>query len=278
VGVTGSPLSPAGNAWLYEAIDSDLFVASISGGTDVCTAFVGSLPVLPVRAGHLQHACLGAAAAAYDDSGAEVVGSVGELVVTRPMPSMPVRFWGDEGGERYRGSYFDVWPGVWRHGDWVRFEEDGSCVVLGRSDATLNRGGVRMGSAEFYAVLDTLEDVADTLVIDTTAAGSDGGELVLLVVPASGVVDEDLQHRIRLALRTSLSPRHVPDQILALPALPHTLNGKRLEVPVRRLFLGADVGQALDSSAVDDPGAVAAVAALARQWRAGARTSPNAGP
>lgn len=270
VGVTGSPLSAAGNAWLYQAIDPELFVASISGGTDVCTAFVGSTPVLPTRAGHLQHACLGVDAAAYDDTGRPVVGEVGELVVTRPMPSMPVAFWGPDGDGRYRSSYFEHFPGVWRHGDWVLFESDGSCRVLGRSDATLNRGGVRMGSSEFYAVLDTVESITDSLVIDTTAAGHETGQLVLLVVPAPGVdVDARAVDDLRSALRRALSPRHVPDCVLAVPALPHTLNGKRLEVPVRRLFLGTAPSDALDRSAVDDPAALDHLIAVIEAWRAG---------
>lgn len=267
IGVTGSPLSPSANAWLYEAVGPDAFVASISGGTDVCTAFVGSLPTLPVRAGHLQHACLGVAATSYDEAGREVRGTVGELVVTAPMPSMPVGFWGDDGPERYRSSYFEAFPGVWRHGDWVRFDDDGSCVVLGRSDATLNRGGVRMGSSEFYAVLDTIDEISDCVIIDTTSAGDEAGRLVLLVV-VDRELDEALTARIRASLRSSLSPRHVPDDIVPVAALPHTLNGKRLEVPIRRLFLGAPVAGTVDPSAIDDPAALAEVAALAARWRA----------
>lgn len=269
LGTTGSPLSVEGFAWVYEHVKGDLFLGSISGGTDVSTAFLGCAPWLPVRAGELQASCLGVAAAAVDETGQPVVDQLGELVITEPMPSMPIRFWNDEGGRRYRDSYFTQYPGWWRHGDWVKHTPDGSWVVYGRSDATLNRGGVRMGTSEFYAVLDTFPELADALVVDTTVIGSDTGALLLLVAPAGAAmeaVDDELVRRIRTALRTKLSPRHVPDEVIVVPVLPRTLNGKRLEVPVRRMFLGTDPATAADPSSVNDPAALAALGDVAARW------------
>ena len=268
VGVTGSPLPAAGYGWLLDAVGPDTYSASICGGTDVATAFVGCVPTLPVRAGFLQAPCLGVDAVALDAAGNVVVGETGEFVVRQPIPSMPVFFRGDDGDERYRNSYFDVYPGQWRHGDWVSFDPDGSCVVFGRSDATLNRGGVRMGTGDFYGVLDTLPAVADSLVLDTTSVEQPQGRLVLIVQPAEGVEPDDaFTASIRAALRTSLSPRHNPDDVLIMAKLARTLNGKRLEVPAKRLFMGADVDQAVDASAVDDPAALRQLAELAATWR-----------
>ena len=269
VGVTGSPLAAAGYGWLLDRLGGDVFIASISGGTDVATAFVGCTPSLPVRAGSLQAACLGVDAVALDEAGNPVVGATGELVIRQPIPSMPVCFWGDDDGERYRSSYFDVYPGYWRHGDWVRFDPDGSCVVFGRSDATLNRGGVRMGTGDFYGVLDAMASVADAIVVDTTSAETPDGRLVLLVQPADGVVaDDTFAAAIRSALRTALSPRHNPDDIVVVERLAHTLNGKRLEVPAKRLFMGVSLDEAVDASAVDDPEALRMLADAATAWRA----------
>ncbi|MGH9271600.1 MAG: acetoacetate--CoA ligase [Ilumatobacteraceae bacterium] len=269
IGVTGSPLPAAGYGWLLDQLGEDTFIASISGGTDVATAFVGCTPTLPVRAGALQAACLGVDAVAFDESGQPVVGEMGELVIRQPIPSMPVFFWGDEDGARYRASYFETFPGCWRHGDWVRFDPDGSCVVFGRSDATLNRGGVRMGTGDFYGVLDAMASVADAIAVDTTSAQMPSGRLVLVVQPAEGVVADDaFSAEIRSALRSALSPRHNPDDIIVVERLAHTLNGKRLEVPAKRMFMGVGVGQAADPSAVDDPGALQLLADAASAWRA----------
>jgi acetoacetyl-CoA synthetase len=197
--------------------------------------------------------CLGAAVEAFDASGQPVIGEVGELVITAPMPSMPVGFWGDVSGERYRASYFADFPGVWRHGDWIMMLPDGGCVIYGRSDATLNRGGVRMGTSEFYRVVERLPEIADSLVVDTGKLGEQG-RLILYVVPAAGqVLDDELTGRIRSALRTELSPRHVPDEIHQVPGIPRTLSGKKLEVPVRRILLGTPVEQAADPDALANP-------------------------
>ena len=252
IGSTGAPLPVAEFAWVYENVSSDVLLASISGGTDVCTAFAGGTPLAPVYAGEIQTRMLGCAMAAYDENGEEVVGEVGELVVTAPMPSMPVGFWHDPTGQAYREAYFTTYPGVWRHGDWCRIvPERGSVVVSGRSDATLNRGGVRLGTAEFYGVVNQIPEVLDSLVVDTS------DQLLLFVVLADGTgtdeLDDDLRRRINAALRTQLSPRHVPDRIERVPDLPRTLNGKKLEVPVKRILQGVPLGEAVARAAVENP-------------------------
>ncbi len=253
VGSTGSPLPPEGFRWVYEQVGRDLLLGSFSGGTDLCTGFVGPCPLLPVRSGIISGPCLGARVQAYDEWGQPIVGEVGELVITAPMPSMPVGFWNDPGGERYRSSYFSVYPGVWRHGDWITMFADGGCVIFGRSDATLNRGGVRMGTSEFYRVVERFTEVADSLVVDTGKLG-EPGELILYLslVPGAALSDE-LTGAIRSALRAELSPRHVPDEIHQVPGIPRTLSGKKLEVPVRRILLGTPVAQAADPDALANP-------------------------
>ena len=253
IGSTGSPLTPEGFAWVYREIGSGLQLGSFSGGTDLCTGFVGPNPLLPVRTGIIAGRCLGARVEAYDEAGHSVTGQVGELVLTAPMPSMPVSFWNDPGGEKYHASYFAAYPGVWRHGDWITVLPDGGCVIYGRSDATLNRGGVRMGTSEFYRVVERLPEITDSLVVDTGQLGADG-RLVLYVVLAEGRdLDDELTGRIRRALRTELSPRHVPDEIHQVPGIPRTLSGKKLEVPVRRILLGTPVEQAADPDALANP-------------------------
>ena len=263
VGSTGAPLVPEGFAWIADAVKPGIPIGSVSGGTDVCTAFVQSCPILPVRAGTLQCAALGAKVEAFGEDGRPVVGRVGELVITRPLPSMPVFFWNDPTGERYRSSYFETFPGVWRHGDWIEFHEDGSATIYGRSDSTLNRGGVRMGTSEFYRVVEELPEVADSLVIDLGRPGEEG-ELLLFVVPAAGVtLDDALRRRIAGTLRSALSPRHVPDRIIAVPEIPRTLNGKKLEIPVKRLLLGESLAAAVSEGAVANPESLRVFAALA---------------
>jgi len=259
VGSTGAPLPPEGFAWVLDAVGDDLLVASVSGGTDLCTAIVGSCPVLPVHAGELQCRLLGAAVAAYDAAGRPLVDELGELVITRPMPSMPVRFWGDDDGSRLREAYFATYPGVWRHGDWIRITPRGTCVIYGRSDSTLNRGGVRMGTAEFYRVVEALPGVDDSLVVDV------GDRLLLFVV---GNVDDDLRAAIRDACRRELSPRHVPDAIEAVAAVPRTVNGKKCEVPVKRILSGVPVDQAVSEGAMANPEALATFVAMAASGQA----------
>ncbi|HWE56831.1 MAG TPA: acetoacetate--CoA ligase [Acidimicrobiales bacterium] len=255
VGSTGAPLSPEGFAWVYGAVKQDVMLSSLSGGTDVCTAFVGGAPNLPVRAGIIPCRLLGCAVASFDEAGQPVTGQVGELVITEPMPSMPVAFWGDDDGSRLRDAYFATYAGVWDHGDWIRIDADGSCVIYGRSDATLNRGGVRMGTAEFYRVVEDVAGVEDSLVIDTSAAGVEG-RLLLFVVPSEGADFTDLESRLRSTLRSQLSPRHVPDAITAIAEVPRTLNGKKCEVPVKRVLAGVPLEKAISLGAVANPEAM----------------------
>jgi acetoacetyl-CoA synthetase len=253
IGSTGSPLPPEGFEWVYREVKPDVLLGSFSGGTDLCTGFVGPCPLLPVRAGVISGRCLGAKVEAFDENGKPVTGEVGELVITEPMPSMPVGFWNDPGDVRYRASYFETYPGVWRHGDWIELLPDGGCIIYGRSDATLNRGGVRMGTSEFYRVVEAFPEVSDSLVVDTGRLGSEG-RLILYVVPASGhELDEDLAARLRAALRSQLSPRHVPEEIHQVPGIPRTLSGKKLEVPVRKILLGTDPTLAADPNALANP-------------------------
>jgi len=267
IGSTGAPLPPEGFRWVYEAVTTDAQLNSISGGTDVCAAFVGACPLLPVREGRISGRILGAKVEAFDPDGRPVVGEQGELVITEPMPSMPVGFWGDSDGSRYRSAYFDDFPGVWRHGDWIEFDDDGSCVISGRSDSTLNRGGVRLGTSEFYSVVEGFEEVADSLVVhleDSSEAGIGMGELLLFVVPAQGgVVDDDLKTRIAAELRRSLSPRHIPDAIHGVSGIPRTLSGKKLEVPVKRILTGTPTDVAASRGALANPDSLEAFERLA---------------
>jgi acetoacetyl-CoA synthetase len=270
VGSTGAPLPPEGFRYVYEAVNPTVQLASVSGGTDVCTAFVGASPLLPVRAGEIPCRMLGCKVEAFDENGRPVIGRQGELVLTEPMPSMPVGFWGDDDGSAYRAAYFDDFPGVWRHGDWITITERGSCVITGRSDATLNRGGVRLGTAEFYSVVESLPEVADSLVVhleDDDPEGGGAGRLVLFVVPAEGRdLDDALRQAIAAELRRSLSPRHVPDVIVAVPAVPRTLSGKKLEVPVKRILTGTPAEQAASRGALANPESLEAFERLVTDW------------
>lgn len=264
VGSTGAPLPAEGYRWVHDAVGGHVQLGSISGGTDVCTAFVGPSPLVPVWEGEISCRALGAAVAAVDDAGAEIVGAEGELVLTEPMPSMPVGFWGDEDGSRLRAAYFERFPGLWHHGDWVTFTDRGSCVISGRSDATLNRAGVRVGTAEFYGVVEAFDDVADSLIVHLEdAAGDTPGELVLFVQPTAGGLDEELSARIRGAIREQLSPRHVPDRIHAVAAIPRTLSGKKLEVPVKRILTGADPDAVASRDSLANPAALDPIISLA---------------
>ena len=253
IGSTGAPLSPEGFRWVYDHVSATALLGSFSGGTDLCTGFIGPCPLLPVRAGELQCACLGARVEAYDESGRAVVGDVGELVLTRPMPSMPLYLWNDPDGVRYRESYFDMFPGVWRHGDWIKVTDRGSCVIYGRSDSTLKRGGVRMGTSEFYRVVEEMDEVLDSLVVDTGVAGREGRLLLFLVLSEGVALDDSLKSSVVRRLRQQLSPRHTPDEIMAIPEVPRTLNGKKVEVPVRRILAGATVAEAISLDAMSNP-------------------------
>lgn len=263
VGSTGAPLPVEGFDWVYEHVGRDLLLGSVSGGTDVCTAFVMSCPLLPVHAGELQCNALGAKVEAFDARGHSLIGEVGELVITAPMPSMPLYFVGDADGKRLRESYFADFPGVWRHGDWIKITERGTSVIYGRSDSTLNRGGVRMGTSEFYRVVESLPEVADSVVVDTGSI-DDEGKLWLFVVPASGVaLDDSLKTKIKTTLRTQVSPRHVPDEILPIKEVPRTLNGKKLEVPIKRILMGTPFDRAVNPGTLANPEAIEEVLAVA---------------
>ncbi|MGH1561147.1 acetoacetate--CoA ligase [Mumia sp. DW29H23] len=263
LGSTGAPLPAEGFRWVYDAVAPDVRLGSLSGGTDVCTGFVGANPMLPVYAGEISGACLGVAVAAYDTDGQPVVDELGELVITAPMPSMPLGFWGDDDGARYRAAYFEDFPGVWRHGDWITIRPDGSCTITGRSDATLNRGGVRLGTAEFYTVVEGLDEVTDSLVVHLEDSEGGAGRLMLFVTLTPGLdLDDALRRRIRDALRRQLSPRHVPDVIHQVPGVPRTLSGKKLEVPVKKILRGADVDDAASRGALQNPETLTAYEAL----------------
>lgn len=267
VGSTGAPLPPEGFRWVYEAVKDDVLLSSISGGTDICSAFVGASPLTPVWEGEIPCRFLGCAVEAFDETGRSVVGEQGELVVTRPLPSMPIGFWNDPDGARYRAAYFDTYPGVWRHGDWITITERGSCIISGRSDATLNRSGVRIGTAEIYRVVDALAGVADSLMVHLEDPSGEGpGTLVLLVALPDRSTDlpDALVASIRQALRTQLSPRHVPDEVHAVPAIPTTLSGKKLELPVKKILLGADPDSVASRGALKEPGVLDDITALAR--------------
>ena len=254
VGSTGAPLLPEAFEWVYRSVKRDLLLGSVSGGTDVCTAFVGACPLVPVRAGEISCRCLGARVESFDSDGRSVVGELGELVLTAPLPSMPVAFWSDPDGEKYRSSYFDRWPGVWRHGDWIEITPRGSCIITGRSDATLKRGGVRLGTSEFYGVVETLPEVAESLVVHLPDDRGGPGELLLFIVPGQGrALDDALSARIRAALRENLSPRHVPDEIHAVASIPRTLNNKKLEIPVRRILAGEPAEKVANPGAMANP-------------------------
>jgi acetoacetyl-CoA synthetase len=265
LGSTGSPLPTAAYEWVYEAVGDDLQLSSASGGTDVATGFIGSSPLLPVTAGELQRPMLAIAVASWDEEGRPVVGELGELVITEPMPSMPLYFWNDPDGSRYREAYFEPWPGVWRHGDWLEITERGTCIITGRSDSTLNRGGVRMGTADIYAAVEGFPEVADCVVLGVELP--DGGYwMPLFVQLAPGEeLTEELVGRLRDAIRRQASPRHVPDEVIAVPGVPHTRTGKRLEVPLKRLFQGVDPAKAVNAGAVDDASLVDHFLDLARQ-------------
>jgi acetoacetyl-CoA synthetase len=262
----GSPLPAEGYDWVHQQLGTDVLLNVGSGGTDVCSGIVQGGPWQPVYRGEISGAVLGCDAAAFDPQGHPVVGEVGELVIRAPMPSMPVRFWNDPGDERYRATYFEEFPGVWRHGDWITFSERGSCVISGRSDATLNRGGVRLGTGEFYPVIEGLAEIADSLVVHLEDPDGGPGELILFVVLAEGAsLDEELRTRIVGALRGALSPRHVPDTVEAVPAIPRTLTAKKLELPVKRILLGASAQAVASRDALADPHALDAFVAYAER-------------
>ena len=263
VGSTGSPLSPESFRWVYDQLSSDTWLFSTSGGTDMCTAFVGGVPTLPVYLGELQARVLGASVEAWSEEGRPLVNEVGELVITKPMPSMPVFFWGDPSGERYRDSYFSMWPGVWRHGDWIMITDRGTAVIYGRSDSTINRGGVRMGTSEIYRAALDIPEIVDALVVDVPREGTDGWMPLFVVLRDGASLDDDLRAMIRTRIREDCSPRHVPNEIIQIAEVPRTLSGKVLEVPVKRILMGTPAGEAASRESLANPEALDWFVALA---------------
>lgn len=253
INATGSPLPVEAYRWVYDAVKTDLWLASISGGTDIASGFVACAPILPVRAGEIQCPELGVAAYAFDDAGQPVVGEVGELVITRPMPSMPLFFWNDAGSARYRESYFEVFPGVWRHGDWIRFTPERTSVIYGRSDSTINRFGIRMGTAEIYRVVEALPEVRDSLVVDLEYLGRPSFMPLFVVLAPGAVLTDELKARICHEIKTKASARHVPNDVVQVQDIPRTLSGKKMEVPVRKLLLGAPAEKVASRDSMQNP-------------------------
>jgi acetoacetyl-CoA synthetase len=269
VGSTGSPLSPEGFRWVYDQLGEDTWLFSTSGGTDVCTAFVGGCALLPVYLGELQARSLGADVHAFDEEGNDVVGEVGELVITQPMPSMPIFFWNDPDGERLHESYFSTYPGVWRHGDWIEITERGTAVIYGRSDSTINRGGVRMGTSEIYRAVLGVEQIVDALVVDIPREGEESWMPLFVVLREGAELDDDLRREIARRVREECSPRHVPNDVTAIAEVPRTLSGKVLEVPVKRILMGTPVDRAASRDSLQNPASLDRFVALAAE-RAGA--------
>jgi acetoacetyl-CoA synthetase len=263
VGSTGSPLSPEGFRWIYEQLGDHIWLFSTSGGTDMCTAFVGGVVTLPVYLGELQARCLGASVESWDEDGVAHLDRVGELVITKPMPTMPIYFWGDETGERYRDSYFNVYPGIWRHGDWVEITSRGTAIIYGRSDSTINRGGVRMGTSEIYRAVLSVPEVLDALVVDLPREGTDGWMPLFVVLDDGAALTDELQGEIKRRIRTDCSPRHVPDEIRQIAEVPRTLSGKVLEIPVKRILTGTPVEVAASRESLANPRALDPFVAMA---------------
>lgn len=253
VGSTGSPLSPENFRWIYENISPELQLASVSGGTDVCTAFLGSSPWHPCKAGEIAARCLGCKISAYDEAGGSVLDQVGELVIEEPMPSMPLQFWNDPDGSKLFEAYYSYFPGKWRHGDWIKIKPSGACVIYGRSDSTLNRGGIRMGTSDFYRVIESFDEISDSLVVDTSHLGREGELIAFVVVNPQYQLTSDLIGAIKAKIRSELSPRHVPDRIVPVPSIPRTINGKKMEIPIKRILCGEEPEKVLAKGALSDP-------------------------
>jgi acetoacetyl-CoA synthetase len=256
LGSTGSPLSPEGFDWIYEHLGEDTWLFSTSGGTDVCTAFVGGVPTLPVYRGELQARALGCKVEAFDEDGQAVIDQVGELVITEPMPSMPVFLWGDDDGSRYLASYFEMYPGIWRHGDWIEITSRGTAIIYGRSDSTINRQGVRMGTSEIYRAVAAVPHVVDALVVDLPRPGTEGWMPLFVVLEEGSELDDALVAEIKRRIRRQCSPRHVPDEIYAIAEVPRTLSGKVLEVPVKRILTGTPPERAASRDSLANPAAL----------------------
>jgi acetoacetyl-CoA synthetase len=253
VGSTGSPLTHEGFDWVYDKLGEHIWLFSTSGGTDVCSAFVGGVPTLPVYRGELQARSLGCAVESWDENGRPQTGQVGELVITEPLPSMPIYFWGDPTGERLEESYFSMWPGVWRHGDWIEITDRGTAIIYGRSDSTINRGGIRMGTSEIYRAVLSVDEVQDALVVDVPKEGEENWMPLFVVMKPGHDLDDDTVKAIRTRIREDCSPRHVPNDVIAIPEIPRTLSGKVLEVPVKRVLMGEPPDKAASRESLANP-------------------------
>lgn len=276
IGSTGSPLSTDSFEWVYSGVREDIWLTSVSGGTDVCTAFVGGCPVLPVYSGEIQCRCLGARVEAYDGNGVPLIGQVGELVLSEPLPSMPLYLWGDADGSRYKESYFSTFPGVWRHGDWIEITKRGTCIIFGRSDATIKRMGVRIGTSEIYRAVESIPGVAESMAIDLEGPG-ERGEMILFIAMVPGArLDEKMDAAVRAKIRADISPKYVPDKVIEVPSVPKTLNGKKLEVPIKRILMGEDPSMVLNRDSLLDPDSVDFYVEIAKQGMG--RSSPASRP
>jgi acetoacetyl-CoA synthetase len=255
IGSTGSPLPAEGFDWIYRAVKQDLWLASISGGTDVCSAFVGGNPLWPVYTGEIQCRALGCALQAYNETGQPVVGEMGEMVITKAMPSMPIYFWGDNNYSRYKESYFDMYPGIWRHGDWTEITPRNGVLIYGRSDSTLNRGGIRIGTAEIYRAVDSIAEIADSIIL---FIDKDNKEVMpLFVKMATGLeLNEEIINRIKTTIRTKFTPRHVPDRIIEVREIPYTISGKKMETPLKKILMGMPVEKVINKDAMRNPEAL----------------------
>lgn len=253
---TGAPLPPEGFKWCYDHVKEDLWIASVSGGTDVCTAFILGAPILPVYAGELQCRGLGAKIESYTDEGNAVINDIGELVLTLPMPSMPIYFWNDTDGSRLHESYFDMFEGVWRHGDYLKITDRETCIIYGRSDATINRGGVRIGTSEIYRAVDHVKDIVDSLIVDIPVQNNNSVVLLFVVLKEGKQLTEAMKTEIRHLIQTNCSPRHAPNKIYAVDELPTTLNGKKLEIPVKRILMGENVDEVVNKDSLKNPNAL----------------------
>lgn len=261
---TGSPLPVEGFLWVYENVKTDVWLVSTSGGTDVCTAFVGGSPILPVYAGEIQTRSLGANVQSFDDEGNSITNEVGELVITSPMPSMPIYLWGDDNNKRYLESYFEMYPGIWRHGDWIKFDDKGSCVIFGRSDSTINRLGVRLGTSEIYRVVESLDAIIESLVVDLELLGRRSFMLLFVVLKPEVNMSDNLKETIRAEIKQKVSPRFAPDEIYVVEQIPKTLSGKKLEVPIRKILLGFPAEKVVNQGSMANPESLSFFMDLAR--------------
>lgn len=267
MGSTGSPLSIEGFQWVYEHVKPDIWLTSLSGGTDVCSAFVAGCPLLPVRAGEIQCRCLGCAVYAFDENGTPIENEVGELVITEPMPSMPIYFWNDPDNKRYRESYFEMYPGIWRHGDWVKITPSGGVVIYGRSDATINRMGIRIGTSEIYRVIEDMPEILDSLVVDLEYLGRPSYMPLFVVLAPGATLDDTLRARINDRVKSALSARYVPNEIFEIAEVPRTLSGKKLELPIKKILLGAPAEKVANPDSMSNPHTIAYFAAFAERTR-----------